>query len=82
MKLKRVYKAPAESDIHRILVDRLWPRGLSKEKAKIDFWPLVFWWQKKTATKTLKHKKTQKINLVEFCDLVFWWQKKGHYYDF
>ena len=38
MKIKRTY-APAEAaDGYRILVDRLWPRGISKEKAKIDLW--------------------------------------------
>jgi uncharacterized protein YeaO (DUF488 family) len=36
--LKRVYDAPARSDGHRVLVDRLWPRGLSKENARIDVW--------------------------------------------
>ena len=36
--IKRAYEAPARSDGRRILVDRLWPRGLTKEKAKIDFW--------------------------------------------
>lgn len=35
---KRVYEAPAASDGLRILVDRLWPRGISKEKGKIDLW--------------------------------------------
>ena len=38
IKLKRVYEAPAASDGTRILVDRLWPRGIAKEKAKIDLW--------------------------------------------
>jgi uncharacterized protein YeaO (DUF488 family) len=38
LKLKRMYEAPSEEDGFRILVDRLWPRGLSKEKAKIDLW--------------------------------------------
>lgn len=38
VKLKRVYEEPLESDGTRILVDRLWPRGLTKEKAKVDFW--------------------------------------------
>ena len=37
--IKRVYEKPAKEDGCRILVDRLWPRGLTKEKAKIDFWP-------------------------------------------
>jgi uncharacterized protein YeaO (DUF488 family) len=37
-RLKRAYEAPAEDDGKRILVDRLWPRGLSREKAAIDVW--------------------------------------------
>ncbi len=37
IKTRRVYKPP-EDDSYRILVDRLWPRGLSKEKAQIDLW--------------------------------------------
>ena len=36
--IKRVYDAPDAGDGRRILVDRLWPRGLTKEKAKIDYW--------------------------------------------
>jgi uncharacterized protein YeaO (DUF488 family) len=36
--LKRVYERPSEEDGDRILVDRLWPRGISKEKASIDLW--------------------------------------------
>ena len=38
IKVKRVYEEPSEGDGFRILVDRLWPRGLTKEKAKIDLW--------------------------------------------
>lgn len=38
IKLKRAYEAPAQSDGMRILVDRLWPRGLSKARAAIDQW--------------------------------------------
>ena len=37
LRLKRVYE-PAGDDGARILVDRLWPRGLSREKARIDLW--------------------------------------------
>jgi uncharacterized protein YeaO (DUF488 family) len=37
-KLKRVYEEPARGDGTRILVDRLWPRGLTKEKADVDLW--------------------------------------------
>ena len=36
--IKRVYEAASPDDGERILVDRLWPRGLSKEKAAIDIW--------------------------------------------
>jgi uncharacterized protein YeaO (DUF488 family) len=36
--LKRIYEQPEKKDGYRILVDRLWPRGLTKEKAAIDLW--------------------------------------------
>lgn len=38
LKIKRVYDNPETSDGFRILVDRLWPRGLSRDKAEIDLW--------------------------------------------
>ena len=38
IKIKRVYEKPDKEDGFRILVDRLWPRGLTKEKASIDLW--------------------------------------------
>jgi uncharacterized protein YeaO (DUF488 family) len=38
IRLKRVYEPPSKEDGYRVLVDRLWPRGLSKEKAKADIW--------------------------------------------
>jgi uncharacterized protein YeaO (DUF488 family) len=38
LKIKRVYEKPDKNDGRRILVDRLWPRGLTKEKAKVDLW--------------------------------------------
>jgi uncharacterized protein YeaO (DUF488 family) len=37
-RIKRVYEPAGEDDGLRVLVDRLWPRGLTKEKAKIDLW--------------------------------------------
>ena len=39
IKLRRAYEAKACGDGFRILVDRLWPRGLTKDKAGIDEWP-------------------------------------------
>lgn len=38
LQIKRVYEEPAKADGFRILVDRLWPRGMKKEKAAIDLW--------------------------------------------
>ncbi len=38
IKLKRVYEQAEPSDGFRVLVDRLWPRGVSKEEAHIDAW--------------------------------------------
>ena len=37
-KIKRVYAVVEPSDRYRVLVDRLWPRGISKERAGIDVW--------------------------------------------
>jgi uncharacterized protein YeaO (DUF488 family) len=37
--LKRAYETPSRADGCRILVERLWPRGLSKQDAQIDLWP-------------------------------------------
>ena len=36
--IKRVYEAPAEGDGYRVLIDRLWPRGLTKEAVLMDVW--------------------------------------------
>ncbi|HTP00848.1 MAG TPA: DUF488 domain-containing protein [Anaerolineales bacterium] len=38
IQIKRAYEPPSSSDGTRILVDRLWPRGISKEKLKLDEW--------------------------------------------
>ena len=38
IRIKRVYEPPAAGDGARILIDRLWPRGLSKDKAAVDEW--------------------------------------------
>jgi len=38
IRIKRVYEEPDKDDGVRILVDRLWPRGLTKEKARVDLW--------------------------------------------
>ncbi len=38
IRLKRAYEAPSPADGRRVLVERLWPRGLSKEKAAVNVW--------------------------------------------
>jgi uncharacterized protein YeaO (DUF488 family) len=38
IRIKRAYETPDREDGMRILVDRLWPRGLTKEKARVDLW--------------------------------------------
>lgn len=38
IRIKRVYEAPDAADGYRVLVDRLWPRGIKKEHLKSDVW--------------------------------------------
>jgi uncharacterized protein YeaO (DUF488 family) len=38
VRLKRAYDAPSRSDGYRVLVERLWPRGVTKEKLRLDAW--------------------------------------------
>ncbi len=38
IKIKRIYEAPEKNDGARVLVDRMWPRGMTKDKAKLDLW--------------------------------------------
>ena len=38
VRIKRAYEPPAASDGHRVLVDRIWPRGVTREQARLDEW--------------------------------------------
>jgi len=38
IRIKRIYEAPARSDGARVLVDRIWPRGVKRENAELDLW--------------------------------------------
>ena len=38
IRTKRIYDPPSDTDGYRVLVDRLWPRGISRESARIDAW--------------------------------------------
>jgi len=65
IKTKRIYDPPSAEDGFRILVDRLLPRGISKEKAKVDLWlkeiapsnQLRKWYGHATALKELVGRK-------------------------
>jgi len=61
--LKRVYNLSENIDGKRILVDRLWPRGLSKDKAKVDFWPKEI----APSTELRKWYKHDSVKWDEFC---------------
>ena len=37
-RIKRIYEPPDVNDGYRILIDRLWPRGFTKERARVDLW--------------------------------------------
>lgn len=53
LRIKRAYESPSRSDGYRVLVDRLWPRGVSRDAAKLDGWlrnieptpQLRAWWR-------------------------------------
>ncbi|NYB52688.1 MAG: DUF488 family protein [Methanobacteriaceae archaeon] len=38
IKIKKAYQSPAQKDGYRIMVDRVWPRGVSKQRLKMDVW--------------------------------------------
>ncbi|EAR21445.1 DUF488 domain-containing protein [Nitrococcus mobilis] len=38
VRIKRIYDAPGDDDGYRVLVDRVWPRGVSKQTARLDRW--------------------------------------------
>jgi len=50
IRVRRVYEAPAREDGTRILVDRLWPRGLARSRAAVDFW-----WRDLAPSDELRH---------------------------
>ena len=78
VQIKRVYDEPSAADGTRILIDRLWPRGVSKAQAQVDLWlkaiapstPLRQWFGhdpgKWEAFKT--RYKAESLNLSEFVD--------------
>lgn len=68
--IKRIYAAAEASDGYRVLVDRLWPRGIKKELARIDLWaadlapsvPLRKWFNHEPEKfKLFKHRYVQEL---------------------
>jgi uncharacterized protein YeaO (DUF488 family) len=75
IQIKRIYKDPVKADGYRILVDRLWPRGVSKEYAKIDLWlkevtpsDKLRKWYSHDPQKWNEFKKKYKIELTDNLD--------------
>jgi uncharacterized protein YeaO (DUF488 family) len=69
---KRVYELPSDADGCRVLVERLWPRGLSKQRAKIDFWsketapsPELRRWFNHEADKWVEFKRADTLSSYE-----------------
>jgi uncharacterized protein YeaO (DUF488 family) len=77
IRIKRVYEEPTKDDGYRILVDRLWPRGLTKEHAKVDLWmkaiapsnPLREWFGHE-AEKWVEFAKRYRVELRKKKDLL------------
>ena len=75
--IKRSYDIPEESDGYRILIDRLWPRGIKKDKARIDRWfkeaapsaELRKWFHEKPIERWPAFKKNYKAELKKNKDL-------------
>lgn len=72
IKLKRAYEPASKSDGERILVERLWPRGLTKERAKIDLWlkdispsPELRTWYKHDPAKWTEFQKRYRRELAQ-----------------
>ncbi len=62
IKIKRIYEEPSEKDGTRILVDRLWPRGVSKENARVVEWAKEI----SPELETIKSFHSKKISWIEF----------------
>ncbi len=72
LELKRAYEKPSPDDGYRILVERLWPRGVSKENARLDLWlkdvspsPELRQWYGHDPTKWTEFQKRYRAELKE-----------------
>ncbi len=82
--IKRIYCPPEKSDGCRILVDRLWPRGISKQNAKIAHWlkdiapsHALRKWFNHDPQKWVKFKKRYHKELLQNLETAIWLKKKA-----
>lgn len=87
IKIKRIYEDPSSDDGYRVLVDRVWPRGVSKQKAQLDDWAkgiapsaeLRKWFNHETG-KFNEFKKRYQAELKDNSDIndtIEYWKKQG-----
>jgi uncharacterized protein YeaO (DUF488 family) len=83
-KIKRAYEAPSSKDGFRVLVDRLWPRGVSKEHAALDLWlkdiapsPALRKWFDHDPAKWAEFKKRYTRELAKLEEPVHMLKQKG-----
>lgn len=77
IKLKRIYEPYDKKDGYRVLVDRLWPRGISKERAHLDLWfediapsTVLRKWYNHDPKKWMEFKKKYRVELKKNKDAV------------
>jgi len=84
IKLKRVYEKPSPDDGFRVLVERLWPRGVSKEEARLDMWlkevapsPELRKWYSHDQAKWSEFQERYRSELKKHEDLIKQLREKG-----
>jgi uncharacterized protein YeaO (DUF488 family) len=84
-KIKRAYEEPSSKDGFRVLIDRLWPRGITKDAAKLDLWlkdvapssELRTWFHHNPAANWATFKKQYRAELAKLVEPVELLKKKG-----
>ncbi|WP_445116491.1 DUF488 domain-containing protein [Acinetobacter sp. WZC-1] len=78
IRIKRAYVAPSAADGKRMLVDRLWPRGIKKQDADIDLWPkeitpsteLRKWYHEDTVQRWEEFQQRYRAELMQYSDRI------------
>ena len=77
LRIRRVYDTPSDDDGYRVLVDRLWPRGVSRDRARLDEWrrrriiPADNWYARSTYAERLKAAGFVDVEVRDITDNVF-----------